>query len=79
MIASRLRMNNASKSSITRLVSYLTNTQGKASRVLDMRITNCESTVPDWAAMEMLAVQQQNTRATGDKTYHLILSFHEEP
>lgn len=36
MIASRLRMNNASKSSITRLVSYLTNTQGKASRVLDM-------------------------------------------
>ena len=79
MIASRLRMNNASKSSITRLVSYLTNTQGKASRVLDMRITNCESTVPDWAAMEMLAVQQQNTRATGDKTYHLILSFHEKP
>lgn len=29
--------------------------------------------------MEMLAVQQQNTRATGDKTYHLILSFHEKP
>lgn len=78
MIASRKRMNTPSKSSITRLISYLTNTQGSSERVGEVRITGCESEEAGWAAMEMLAVQQQNTRAKGDKTYHLILSFREQ-
>ena len=77
MIASRKRMNDSSKSSITRLISYLTNTQGSSQRVGEVRISGCEAEEAGWAAMEMLATQQQNTRAKGDKTYHLVLSFHE--
>lgn len=79
MIARRLRMNDASKSSILRLVNYLTQDQGLDCRVGAIRITGCESESPPWAALEMLAVQQQNQRAKGDKTYHLVLSFHECP
>lgn len=77
MIARRLRMNTPSKSSITRLIAYLTNTQGSSHRVGDVNISGCESEEAGWAAMEMLAVQQQNTRAKGDKTYHLMVSFQE--
>lgn len=62
-----------------RLVSYLTNPQGVDARVGEVRITNCDSETPQWAALEMLAVQKQNTRAQGDKTYHLVLSFWEHP
>lgn len=61
MIARRLRMNTPSKSSITRLIAYLTNSQGCSSRVQGVRITGCESEDATWASMEMLAVQQQNT------------------
>lgn len=79
MIARRLRLNDPSKSSVLRLVSYLTNPQGVDARVGEVRITNCDSETPQWAALEMLAVQKQNTRAQGDKTYHLVLSFWEHP
>lgn len=79
MIARRLRLNDPSKSSMLRLVSYLTNPQGVDARVGEVRITNCDSETPQWAALEMLAVQKQNTRAQGDKTYHLVLSFKEHP
>lgn len=77
MIARRMRMNTPSKSSVTRLISYLTNTQGSSSRVGEVRVTGCESEDAGWAGMEMLAVQQQNIRAKGDKTYHLVVSFRE--
>lgn len=77
MIARRLRMNTPSKSSITRLIAYLTNSQGCSSRVQGVRITGCESEDATWASMEMLAVQQQNTRAKSDKTYHCMISFQE--
>lgn len=77
MIARRLRMNTPSKSSITRLIAYLTNSQGSSNRVQDVRITGCESEDATWASMEMLAVQQQNTRAKSDKTYHCMISFQE--
>lgn len=79
MIARRLRMNTPSKSSMYRLVSYLTNDQGVDSRVGEICITNCDSIEPQLAALEMLAVQQSNHRAKGDKTYHLVLSFNENP
>lgn len=72
-----MRMNTPSKSSVTRLISYLTNTQGSSSRVGEVRVTGCESEDAGWAGMEMLAVQQQNIRAKGDKTYHLVVSFRE--
>lgn len=79
MIARRLRMNTPSKSSMYRLVSYLTDDQGVDSRVGEIRISNCASEEPELAALEMLAVQQSNHRAQGDKTYHLVLSFQEYP
>nr|WP_300777508.1 TraI/MobA(P) family conjugative relaxase [uncultured Akkermansia sp.] len=78
MIARALRMNNASKSNMLKLVNYLTSSQGNAQRVQSVRISNCEEKEDaEWAALEMLATQKMNTRAQGDKTYHLVLSFHE--
>lgn len=79
MIARRIHMNDVSKSRCTYLIQYLIDTQGHESRVQDVRITNCDSEEPEWAAIEMLATQRQNTTARGDKTYHLVLSFHEYP
>lgn len=72
-------MNSSSKSNIRRLVAYLTDTQGIAERVQEVRITGCESENTEWAALEMQAVQKMNHRAKGDRTYHLVLSFREEP
>lgn len=80
MIARRLRMRTASKSSIRRLVAYLTDSQQHNQRVLSVRMNNCEAdSSAEWAAFEMQATQNQNTRANGDRTYHLVLSFREEP
>lgn len=81
MIARSLRMNDTSKSSPIRLISYLTDTQGHDHRVAEVRMTNCDSEESQWAAMEMAVTQRMNTRARGDKTYHLLVSFqaHEKP
>ena len=79
MIARRISMNSSNKSNIRRLIKYLTDTQGIEERVQEVRITECESENPEWAALEMQAVQKMNHRAKGDKTYHLVLSFREEP
>lgn len=79
MIARSLRMNNATKSNIIRLVSYLTDSQGHDQRVQGIHLTNCDSDTAEWAALEILTTQKQNTKAKGDKTYHLMLSFHEVP
>jgi len=59
------------------LVGYMTDDQGKTSRVGDVTITNCHATNAMWAAAEMRAVQAMNTRAVSDKTYHMIVSFRE--
>ena len=59
------------------LVGYMTDDQGKSSRVGDVTITNCHATTAMWAAAEMRAVQAMNTRAVSDKTYHMIVSFRE--
>jgi len=85
-----MRMSNTGRSSIKRLVSYLMNPQGNAERVLSWRITNClegirqngEDFVEDdmrLAAVAMQITQKRNTRATGDRTYHLVVSFRERP
>lgn len=79
MIARRISMNSSKKSNIRRLINYLTDTQGVSARVQEIRITGCESESADWAALEMQAVQKMNHRAKGDRTYHLVLSFREEP
>ena len=79
MIARRISMNSSSKGNIRRLVKYLTDTQGIAERVQEIRITGCESESAEWAALEMQAIQKMNHRARGDRTYHLVLSFREQP
>lgn len=68
-------MNVVRKSSFLELTKYLTNTQGKNERVGRISVTNCHHEDAYGAAIEVLATQKQNTRATSDKTYHLLVSF----
>ncbi|MGE9765316.1 TraI/MobA(P) family conjugative relaxase [Pseudomonas sp. PDM20] len=75
MISKRIPMNSAKKSSFAGLVKYITGSQGINERVGDIRITNCVSEELDWAVREALATQRLNTRAEGDRTYHLLISF----
>jgi hypothetical protein len=75
MIVKHIAMNAANKSSIARLVSHLTDTQGKEVRTGAVRITNCISGSAEATALEVLNTQAMNTRSTADKTYHLIISF----
>ncbi|WP_164730111.1 relaxase/mobilization nuclease domain-containing protein, partial [Rhodomicrobium lacus] len=44
-------------------------------RVGGIRITNCGTDEPDWALSDIIATQKRNTRASADKTYHLVVSF----
>jgi len=75
MIAKHVAVRTQSKSRFTRLVEYITDTQRKTERVGEVRISNCYSDDIESAAIEILATQYMNTRATSDKTYHLIISF----
>jgi len=91
MIAKKVSMRAQKKSSMTDLVSYLTeehvqegpeelvrymtDEQGNPVRVGHVRITHCQASEPAWAAAEMRAVQRMNKRAVSDKTYHMIISF----
>lgn len=77
MIAKRIELRNQQMSSFSRLVKYITNTQDKNERVGTIRVTNCSSDDPEWAAMEAEAVQTRNKRSQMDKTYHLLVSFRE--
>ncbi len=77
MIAKRIALRNQQMSSFARLVQYITGTQEKHERVGTIRVTNCQSEVPAWAALEAEAVQTNNTRTRMDKTYHLLISFRE--
>jgi len=53
----------------------MTKKLGKEERLGLVTITNCINHDFSWAVEEMKAVQLQNTRATGDKNYHLMISF----
>ena len=75
MIAKHVPMNSVKKSNFAELVRYITNEQSKAERVGRISVSNCHSTDPDVAALEVQAKQAQNTRAVSDKIYHLIMSF----
>lgn len=70
-------MRTPRKSSFGNLTKYLIDEQGKLERLGDVLINNCHSTDPVWAALEVEATQEMNTRALSDKTYHLIVSFRE--
>lgn len=94
MIAKKVAMRSAKKSSMAGLIDYLTEEQAQAGpeglvgymtddqgneiRVGEVTITNCHATTADWAAVEMKAVQAMNKRAVSDKTYHMIVSFRED-
>lgn len=75
MIAKHMPMRAQKRSDYAELVSYLLGPQTNNERVGQIRVTNCQSTEPMVAAIEVLNTQSLNQRATGDKTYHLILSF----
>lgn len=75
MIAKAFTMRTASKSSLKRLVEYITSDQNKKHRVAELLISNCTHQSPELALREMLVTQARNRRAASDKTYHLMLSF----
>jgi|TARA_R100000656_G_scaffold124235_1_gene101970 Fe-S cluster biosynthesis and repair protein YggX len=77
MISKKVPMRTPRKSSFGNLTKYLIDEQGKLERLGDILISNCHSTDPVWAALEVEATQEMNTRALSDKTYHLIVSFRE--
>ena len=75
MIVKHIPIRKMNKSSFSGLVRYITQAQDKNERVGDVRITNCISEQPAWAAIEAEMIQRQNTRSKLDKTYHLLVSF----
>jgi len=66
-----------SKSSFLRLTLYLLDVKHHGTKVDAIRITNCASEDPLWAAREVVAVQNLNKRSKVDHTYHLVVSFRE--
>ncbi|WP_301512137.1 relaxase/mobilization nuclease domain-containing protein, partial [Variovorax sp. CAN15] len=68
-------MRSSRRSNFAELVRYITDSQGNSERVGLVSITNCHSTDPISAGIEVQANQQLNRRSKADKTYHLIVSF----
>lgn len=58
-----------------RTVDYILDQKGGQNRVGAVRITNCQGEAPALAIKEIMATQAMNTRAKGDRTYHLVVSF----
>lgn len=77
MIAKRVALKAARKSDFGGLVTYITNSQGRAERVGSVKVTNCSSVEVPGAVLDVRAVQAAS-KAKGDKTYHLIISFRAE-
>lgn len=75
MIAKHVSMRSLGKSDFAKLVDYVTDSQNKTERLGPVRITNCQAGTVQAAISEVLATQHMNTRALGDKTYHLLVSF----
>lgn len=75
MIAKHVPMRSMGKSDFAGLVAYITDDQDKTQRLGHIEVTNCQSGSVSAAIEEVLATQLQNKRATGDKTYHLLVSF----
>lgn len=75
MIAKHVPMRSLGKSDFAGLVNYVTDAQSKDHRLGQVQITNCDAASVQDAITEVLATQHTNTRAKGDKTYHLIVSF----
>lgn len=59
----------------TNTAEYILATRSNGEKVGGMRVSNCHSTEPVAATLEILATQALNTRSKADKTYHLVFSF----
>ena len=57
------------------MAEYITDAQSKTERLGLVTVTNCQAGTVQAATDEVLATQHMNTRATGDKTFHLLVSF----
>jgi hypothetical protein len=75
MIAKHIPMRTTGKSSFAGLAQYITDAQNKNERLGNVQISNCAAATMPAAVAEILATQRLNTRAKGDKTYHLLISF----
>ncbi|WP_394065481.1 TraI/MobA(P) family conjugative relaxase [Alcaligenes sp. WGS1538] len=75
MIAKHVPMRSLGKSDFAGLMNYVTDVQNKDHRLGQVQVTNCDAVSVRDAITEILATQHTNTRAKGDKTYHLIVSF----
>ena len=77
MIAKEIAMPRAG-GSFRGLVSYLTSDRGRAERVGTVRLSHCVSADVASALLEVENAQRRNARARHN-TYHLMLSFREQP
>lgn len=76
MIAHRCELKSGSDSNYMRLATYILNKQGNEYRICEPpRFTNVQSEGESFALKEIVLTQEMNTRAKGDKTYHLVISF----
>ncbi|MCU7927533.1 MAG: relaxase/mobilization nuclease domain-containing protein [Candidatus Thiodiazotropha sp. (ex Dulcina madagascariensis)] len=75
MIAKHVPMRSLGKSDFAGLVRYISNKQGKTERLGNVQAINCQADTMPAVIAEVLATQRLNTRAEGDKTYHLLVSF----
>ncbi len=75
MIAKHVALRSLKKSDFAALVQYLTDPQGKTERLGPVTVSHCQAATLEAAIAEVLATQRLNTRAAGDKTYHLLVSF----
>lgn len=60
-----------------RLASYIVDREHAGERVVGTQITNCGTDDFELAVKKIEATQARNTRAKGDKSYHLVVSFAE--
>lgn len=75
MIAKHVPMRTLARSNFAELVEYITDAQDKTERLGEIRVSNCAAATLPAVLGEVLATQRQNTRAAGDKTFHLLVSF----
>lgn len=75
MIAKHVPMRALTKSDFAGLVVYITDRQGTSERLGHVAVAHCAADTMSAVIGEVLATQRQNTRATGDKTYHLMVAF----
>lgn len=75
MIAKHVPIRSLGKSDFAGLVNYITDEQDKTERLGHVAVTNCQASTMQAVISEVLATQRLNTRAKGDKTYHLMVAF----